>query len=168
MRNRLCQLSLRFGDFQCIGSVGQQALDVHESRWTSHAPRLRITTNFLKALAQERNVDLGRARLLRLPPGHRIHPHIDQGDYHLFRDRYHLILQAPAGLWLQCGDEQVEMREGELWWFNNKAPHEVHNNNAIDCVLLAFDALNADGKRLLAQVVRIRARREGLQAPAPF
>lgn len=134
--------------------------DVHDSRWTHGARRLRLACNFLKAFAQERGVDLGRARLMRIPAGHHIPPHIDTGDYYLFRDRFHLVLQAPAGIWVQSGDEQVIMREGDLWWFNNKAVHEGWNGGATDCILLVFDALAADGKRLLAHATRTRARRE--------
>lgn len=140
--------------------------DEHDSRWTYGSHKLRLACNFLKSFVAERGVDLGRARLMRIPAHHHVRPHVDTGDYYLFRDRYHLVLQAPAGIWSQSGDEQVIMREGELWWFNNKAVHEGWNGAASDCILLAFDVLNADGKRLLAHAERTRARREGVSAPA--
>lgn len=140
--------------------------DVHESRWTYDAHKLRLSCNFLKMFAKERGADLGRARLMRLPAGHHVRPHIDTGDYYLFRDRFHLVLQAPAGIWMQAGDEQVIMHEGDLWWFNNKVRHEGWNGGKADCTLLVFDALNAEGKRLQANAARARARRDGLPAPA--
>ena len=142
--------------------------DVHESRWTETAQKFRYTSNFLRTFASERGLELGRARLVRVPAGHRAQPRVDRGDYFLFRDRYHLVLKSAAGSWLKAGDEDITMREGELWWFNNKAAHEAWNPGAEDRIHLVFDALNADGKRLLAHAARTRARREGDAAtPAP-
>lgn len=69
---------------------------------------------------------LGRAKIVRLPPDGRVLPHRDRGDYYAKRDRYHLVLDSP-GSWMRCGDEEVTMREGELWWFDNKEKHEVRN-----------------------------------------
>jgi hypothetical protein len=135
--------------------------DVHESRWTECAQKFRYTSNFLRTFAAERGLELGRARLVRVPAGHRTQPHVDCGDYFLFRDRYHLVLKAIAGSWLRSGDEDITMREGELWWFNNKAAHEGWNPGAEDRIHLVFDALNADGKRMLDHAARVRHARDG-------
>lgn len=140
--------------------------DVHESRWTGNAARFRLAGNFLRNFAAERHVDLGRARIVRIPSGHRMQPHVDRGEYYLFRDRYHLVLKSSGGSWLRAGDEDVTMREGELWWFNNKAPHESWNPGVDEHVHLVFDVLNAGGKRMLDHAVRVRAARDSaIDAP---
>lgn len=36
------------------------------------------------------------------------------------------------------------MREGELWWFDNKAVHEARNDSASDRIHLIFDLIPAD------------------------
>ncbi len=141
-------------------SMDRVRCDVHESRWTECAQKFRYTSNFLRAFAAERGLELGRAKLVRVPAGHRAQPRIDCGDYFLFRDRYHLVLKSSAGSWFKSGDEGVTMREGELWWFDNKAAHEAWNLGAEDRIHLVFDALNADGKRMLDHAARVRRARE--------
>lgn len=138
--------------------------DIHESRWTQQARTFRYTCNFLRTFAAERGVDLGRARLLRIPSGHQVEPHIDHGDYYLFRDRYHLILKSSGGSCFTANDERVTMREGELWWFNNKIAHATWNHAASDHIHLVFDVLNADGRRMLDHATRVRTARESLPA----
>jgi hypothetical protein len=79
--------------------VNRARIDVHESRWTECAQKFRYTSNFLRTFAAERGLELGRARLVRVPAGHRTQPRVDCGDYFLFRDRYHLVLKSTAGSW---------------------------------------------------------------------
>lgn len=141
--------------------VNRARSDVHESRWTDHARKFRYTSNFLRTFTAERGLELGRARLVRVPAGHRAQPRVDCGDYFLFRDRYHLVLKSTAGSWLRSGDEDITMREGELWWFNNKAAYEAWNPGDEDRIHLVFDALNADGKRMLDHAARVRRARDG-------
>jgi hypothetical protein len=40
-------------------------------------------------------------------------------------------LRRPRGRGITCGDETVTMRNGELWWFDNKTPHQSRNDG--DC-----------------------------------
>lgn len=167
VRNRHTRVdatALRCVRTSCIGERARR--DVHESRWTETSRSLRYTCNFLKAFAAERGVELGRAKIVVLPAGQRIQPHVDRGDYYLFRDRYHVVLKSAAGSWLKAGDEDVVMRAGELWWFNNKTTHEAANLGHEDSIHLIFDALAADGRRLLAHAERTRARREAAAQPA--
>ena len=83
---------------------------------------------FIERFADDEGAKLGRAKIVRLPPGSRVLPHRDRGEYYARRDRYHLILRS-AGSWMRCGDEEVTMREGELWWFDNKEEHEARNES---------------------------------------
>ncbi|EAP90254.1 hypothetical protein OA2633_08569 [Oceanicaulis sp. HTCC2633] len=95
--------------------------------------------SFLSAFAEEQGGELSRAKLVSLPPGHRVYPHIDRGEYYALRNRYHLVLQAGAGSWLKTADETVHMQEGELWWFDNKSIHEAFNGTDTDRIHFIFD-----------------------------
>ncbi|MEL6920992.1 MAG: aspartyl/asparaginyl beta-hydroxylase domain-containing protein [Pseudomonadota bacterium] len=42
---------------------------------------------------------------------------------------------------MRAGDEEVRMKTGELWWFDNKAEHEAMNDSETDRIHLIFDLL---------------------------
>ena len=71
--------------------------------------------------------------------GRRVYEHIDRGEYYGVRDRYHLVMTSVDGSCLKAGEEEVTMREGELWWFDNKAVHEAWNRGYQDRIHLVFD-----------------------------
>lgn len=115
--------------------------DVHASRWTTASQRYPAFRRLLEELAVELDGTLGRAKIVCLPAGHRVYPHIDRGEYYRVRDRYHLVLKSSLGSWLKAGDEEIRMREGELWWFDNKQMHEAFNDGEEDRIHLIFDML---------------------------
>lgn len=115
--------------------------DVHASRWTTASQRYPAFRRLLEELAVELDGTLGRAKIVCLPAGHRVYPHIDRGAYYRVRDRYHLVLKSSLGSWLKAGDEEIRMREGELWWFDNKQMHEAFNDGDEDRIHLIFDML---------------------------
>jgi hypothetical protein len=121
----------------CIGTKKRR--DVHESRWTTGSRRFPMACRFLEGVAETQNAVLGRAKVVCLPAGRRVYPHIDRGDYYVERDRYHFVLRSALGSWLRAGDEEVRMREGELWWFDNKQIHEAFNDGDEDRIHLIFD-----------------------------
>ncbi len=121
--------------------AGRQRWDVHESRWTNGSARFPLACQFLSDFAEERSGLLGRAKIVCLPAGRRVYPHIDRGDYYRVRDRFHLVLRSIHGSWLKSGDEEVRMREGELWWFDNKQVHEAFNDGDQDRIHMIFDVL---------------------------
>ena len=130
--------------------IGDRARwDVHESRFTTSSRPFVLARAFLESFAVEQDAEMGRAKIVRLMPGRRVYPHIDRGQYYKVRDRYHLVLKSAAGSYLKSGDEEVRMREGELWWFDNKAMHEAYNDGDAERIHMIFDLLpNA----LVAQV----------------
>lgn len=93
---------------------------------------------------------LGRAFISRIKPGGSIPPHTDRippaeeafpdrippASYY---DRYHVVLQSQPGTVFACGDEQVYMPPGTVWWFNNQLEHSVVNNSADDRIHLIVD-----------------------------
>jgi aspartyl/asparaginyl beta-hydroxylase (cupin superfamily) len=115
--------------------------DVHASRWTTGSERFPLACRFLNEIAEAQDALPGRAKIVCLPAGRRVYPHIDRGDYYAVRDRYHLVLRSAAGSWLKAGDEEVRMQQGELWWFDNKQLHEAFNDGDQDRIHMIFDLL---------------------------
>lgn len=82
---------------------------------------------------------LGRVIISRLPPGCSIPEHIDQGAPATYYKRFHIALQSLPGALNNSGDETAVYRPGEVWWFDNGAPHSVINNSADDRIVIVVD-----------------------------
>ena len=79
----------------------------------------------------------GKAMVTKLPPGGSIDWHTDEGDTAKQYDRFHVVLQE-GGLFF-CGDETIIMKNQEVWWFDNQAPHSVDNDSDHDRIHLILD-----------------------------
>lgn len=115
--------------------------DVHESRWTTGSKPFVIARAFLESFADEQDALLGRAKIVCLPAGKRVYPHIDRGAYYRVRNRYHFVLRSTHGSWLKAADEEVRMQEGDVWWFDNDQMHEAFNDGDEDRIHMIFDML---------------------------
>ena len=113
--------------------------DVHETTRTRTSHLYPEIMRFIELFAAENQRSIGRAMLVKLKPGGRVHPHIDEGEYYSRRDRFHLVIASPEGSIMICDGERTLMNEGELWWFDNKKLHESHNASNVDRVHLIFD-----------------------------
>jgi len=120
---------------------GRPRRDVHESRWTSGSAAFPTARRFITSTAAALDCQPGRAKIVSLPPGKRVYPHIDRGDYYRLHARFHLVLHSPAGSLLRAGDELQRMQPGELWWFDNKQIHEAWNDGDDHRVHLIFDLM---------------------------
>jgi aspartyl/asparaginyl beta-hydroxylase (cupin superfamily) len=142
---------------------GRKRRDVHESRWTTGSEAFPMAREFITDVAAELDADLSRAKIVCLPAGRKVYPHIDRGEYYRLRGRYHFILKSSAGSWMKAGDEEVRMREGELWWFDNDQMHEAHNDGTEDRIHIIFDLLPAAMRQKAAEATA-RARRAATAA----
>lgn len=89
--------------------------------------------------------ELGRVLVVNLHVGGKVRPHTDEGAYADHYERFHIALDAEPGCLFNCADETIEMKTGELWCFNHKTEHSVHNLSEkprlhliIDCVAPEF------------------------------
>lgn len=100
---------------------------------------LPIQTLVLDLMRRVNGIRLGRVLISRLAPGAEIPAHVDQGAPASYYDRYHLAIQSSPGALNISGGETVTYRMGELFWFDNRAPHSVINNSADDRIALVMD-----------------------------
>ena len=127
---------------------GVSQINWHPSRRTVYADRCPRIYSWVEQFANELGGDLSRVSVVRLNPHGKVYPHIDEGDYYKVRDRYHLVLRSPGGSEMNSGDEQVVFRDGELWWFDNKAVHdafEAHSAEGLDSAWTPAEASCAAG-----------------------
>lgn len=68
-----------------------------------------------------------------------IKPHSDEGAYAQASRRFHIVVQSSEGNVFRVGDETVQMKPGEAWWFDHRQEHEVRNESAEDRVHLIVD-----------------------------
>ncbi len=90
-------------------------------------PSLRPIVFGLMALTQ--SVHLGGVLITRLPPGARVHGHVDRSWHATFHNcKVYVALKTnPACInWFE--DAQFVMQPGEGWWFNNQVTHGVDNH----------------------------------------
>lgn len=148
--------------------VARPDLNVNENQESNLTPLSRLfprAVAFMTGIAKDLNCHLSRATIVRLKPKSRVSRHIDGGSYYLIRDRFHLVLYSSAGSVLKSGGEQVRMREGELWWFDNKQYHEAYNDSDEWRIHYIFDLLPAALSHLAVNCVLLPA--EPAQHPEP-
>jgi quercetin dioxygenase-like cupin family protein len=81
--------------------------------------------------------ELGRVMIVRLKPGGHITPHVDEGRYADFYDRFHICLSGECDF--TVAGKTFTCRPGEGWWFNHKRKHEVRNASGADRLHMIVD-----------------------------
>lgn len=126
--------------FAALNTDMAGVLDEHESvnypAWYALPQARPIIFGLMARVEGER---LGRCLITRLAAGRVIAPHVDGGSHAAYYDRYHVVLHAEPGCLFRAGEETVQMRTGEVWWFDNAQEHEVVNNSSDDRVHLIVD-----------------------------
>ncbi|MEO1081964.1 MAG: aspartyl/asparaginyl beta-hydroxylase domain-containing protein [Pseudomonadota bacterium] len=129
---------------------GRKRRDVLESRWTGGSVAFPHARRFIQEIADSVDGLPGRAKIVNLPPGKRVYPHIDRGLYYRVHARFHLVLRSAGGSMLRTGGETKMLKVGELWWFDNNKVHEAWNDGDENRVHLIFDVLPAAQGQLFA------------------
>jgi hypothetical protein len=89
-----------------------------------------------------KGIMLGRVIIARLPMGGTIKPHADNYGAYAARDdglRFHAVVNAAPGCLFHCGDETIQTRSGEVWWFQHREVHSAENQSADDRIHLLID-----------------------------
>lgn len=95
---------------------------------------------------------LGRVLIVNLRQGGAIAPHADEGAYADHYERFHIALDSKPGNVFSTEHETVEMKTGELWWFNHKEKHQVQNLSGCDRLHMIIDCVAPMYRRERAQV----------------
>jgi len=100
-------------------------------------PEARTLIMFLMArVGGER---LGRCMINKINPKGRIFPHADTPSHAEYYSRYHIVIKSNDSSMFRCDDEVVNMKTGEVWWFNNSLEHEVRNEGDDERIHLIVD-----------------------------
>lgn len=95
---------------------------------------------------------LGRTRLMRLAGHAEVIRHIDQGYYWVDRVRVHVPIVTQPTVRFECGDQAINMAEGECWIFDTWRQHRVVNDATQSRIHLVSDTVGGDGFwRLIAK-----------------
>lgn len=97
-------------------------------------------------------IEWGRTFVVKLKPNGRVYPHADVGIYADHYERFHLCLQADQEFSYYTQHptgpvQRVNMRAGELYWFNHKRIHWAHNGGKNDRISIVIDAVSTKWKR---------------------
>lgn len=119
----------------------QTAFDVFESKEVENRELYGVLS--IKNLIQEVALKIQRtpARILiaRLAPGSKVLPHIDEGGYAISTERFHVALATNPNAYLHCGEEKVNIAEGECFWFNKHILHRAENSGSTSRMHLIMD-----------------------------
>jgi len=85
---------------------------------------------------------IGCARLLFVPAGKRIGEHTDTGlNWESGAIRIHIPIVTNDNVKFHIKDEQLNWKEGELWYGDFSLPHRLHNQSDVTRVHLVLDCL---------------------------
>ncbi|MBE7158729.1 MAG: aspartyl/asparaginyl beta-hydroxylase domain-containing protein, partial [Rhodospirillales bacterium] len=81
-------------------------------------------------MAHVKATELGGILITRIPPGGRVKPHDDGHSWHARRmnTKVYIPLWGNARCVNRCLEDEVVMRVGEAWVFDNTLRHSVENN----------------------------------------
>lgn len=91
--------------------------------------------------------ELGRALVVNLKAGGKVDQHIDEGSYADHYERFHVVIDSKPGNLFFCGNEAVEMKTGDIWWFNHKLEHWVQNDSDSPRIHLIVDVVAPSFRR---------------------
>ncbi len=136
----LCRMTdeLRNGELDPHALVGVNTLEALDYPAYEKLPSVRRLVSTL--MAQVSGERLGRVMVVKLIAGEGIEPHIDEGEYPKYYDRFHITLQCGVnGALYQVGEDKFRMLAGQVWWFQNLVSHQVYNDSNIDRINIIVD-----------------------------
>ncbi len=103
-----------------------------------------LQSPYVQQVLGEFKTVLGRARFMRLEPGHGVPLHFDMRYYWRTHCRVHIPVVTDPDVRFHCEDESVHMAEGEAWTFDNWRNHWVVNETQVRRVHLTFDTFGSN------------------------
>lgn len=114
---------------------------------TGQEPHLSVWYPAFYALPQARPIifglmsrfegeQLGGVLITKIPPGGKIDPHSDHGWHVDYYSKFYVSLKSQPGANFYCGDEVICPNPGEVWYFDNREVHWVHNESNDDRITM--------------------------------
>jgi hypothetical protein len=123
--------------------------DEHISKWYASWDRLpsarKIVFDLMAAVQGEQ---LGAVLIYKVPPGAKIHPHIDPGWHVGFYDKYNVCLQSNNKAAFLYENEAMQQCVGDVHHFRNDVTHSVVNNGDSDHIVMTVCIRHDRGDRV--------------------
>lgn len=115
-------------------------VDQHENIWLPVAEQLPEFKDVVYRLAYEAKATrIGRVMVNKLNNKGRIYAHADTPAHANYWCRFHIVIGALPGVDFRCGNEWIQMKTGEVWFFRNEYEHEVINNSGVPRIHMVVD-----------------------------
>ena len=106
----------------------------HESEWLKDLPGVKdMCAKLMDLLGGTR---LGGVLITKLPPGHVIHPHTDDGWHASYYDKYFVAIKNEPGAKFCFEAGSIDPKPGEVHAFRNDVTHWVVNNSKVDRIAM--------------------------------
>ena len=125
-------------------ALGGNAADEGYAGSMLPTPELLRCPYLVKVLATL-GATLGRTRLMRLAGHAEVTRHVDQGYYWAERVRVHVPISTQPTVRFECGDEAINMAQGECWIFDTWRQHRVLNDAVLPRTHLVVDTVGGTG-----------------------
>lgn len=93
-----------------------------------------------------KGVELGGCLISRIPPGGEVKTHTDEAAWsaRYYNRKFYVPIKANARCVNVTVDEEIVFRVGEIWSFDNLAPHSVENGGTTERITLIVSLRSAD------------------------
>jgi len=109
----------------------------HDSEWYPAFQALpacrQIIFDVMAAVDGER---LGDILITKLPPGGKIHPHVDGGWHAKYYQKFYVPIKNAPGATFNFEDGIIEPDEGDVYYFENDKLHWVENKSQQDRIAM--------------------------------
>lgn len=123
--------------YNTIENLGPHFNDPHEAVWypvVEKIPAAKVLAESVLTEVGEKG--LGGVLITRVPAGKQVYPHVDQGWHAVSHDKYAVQIAGNADQSFCFEDATLSALPGELYQFNNQAPHWVLNPTTEDRITL--------------------------------
>ena len=123
--------------YNAVENIGPHFNDPHEAVWypvVEKIPSVKMLVNEVQRIVEGEH--LGGVLITRVPAGKQVYPHVDQGWQAMSHDKYAVQIAGHAEQSFCFEDESLSALPGELYRFNNQAPHWVLNPTSEDRITL--------------------------------
>jgi hypothetical protein len=120
-----------------------QVMEVEDSMLIEKNPIFLQTIERIEKIFIEagvKRVEWGRIFFSKFLADSEIDEHVDEGKYFSYYDRFHFVIDTPDNCVFHIRDEDIYLKQGELWWVNNHVPHWLKNYGNLDRINLIVDA----------------------------